>query len=88
MDKKAHVLIDKKTLILIAEGFGEEKELAQMMRMDEMELASHLEEMCQKGYLKMSEEVPSMCMAGPILRDDAETGRTFALTEKGKKLIR
>jgi hypothetical protein len=78
----------KKALILIMEGFGEEKELAQMMRMDEMELASQLEEMCQKGYLKMSEEAPDMCMAGPNLRDDAGIGRTFALTEKGKKLIR
>ena len=78
----------KKTLILIAEGFNVEKELARELGVSEEELLPQLEDFCRKGYLKMSEEDTGMCVAGPNLKEDAGIGRIFSLTEKGKKLIR
>jgi hypothetical protein len=78
----------KKILIFVDDGFSGEQELAHELGIKEDELASELEELCRKGYLKVAEDASKgMCAAGPNLREDAGGGRKFALTEKGKKLI-
>lgn len=78
----------KKILIFVADGFTGENELARELGMDELELWKELEELCRTGYLKVNEKnSKGMCAAGENLRDDAGMGRTFSLTEKGKKLI-
>jgi hypothetical protein len=78
----------KKLLMMVSEGFNEERELAHQLNMDEAEVSRELDDLCRKGYLKVSECSPkNMCAAGPNLREDAGVGRKFLLTEKGKKLI-
>ncbi|MFH1448282.1 MAG: hypothetical protein ABIG39_05450 [Candidatus Micrarchaeota archaeon] len=81
----------KRILELINQGFCSENELAVELGMERSALGGALEELCMKGYLKIEgggcPGEGAMCAACPVMKEDANLGRTYVLTEKGKKLI-
>ena len=81
----------KRIISLINRGFCDERTIAQELGMEPGALERALEELCMKGYLKVEGgECPGgagMCASCPNMREDANLGRVFVLTEKGRKLV-
>lgn len=81
----------KRILELIGQGFSGENELARELGMERSALKGALEELCMKGYLKIEgggcEGRGDMCAACPVMKEDANLGRVYTLTGKGRALI-